>query len=328
MKKFKVLLFDLFFVISAIIGVGFATGKEIAHFFLGGKSLILAVVVFFLLFAGLSMYILHIKHKHNISNLTELNKFAFGKYYEVGNIVLIVLFLVTNSAMLAGCDNLVKTYLGFNLPVASLFLSCITFFIVLGGVNRLKQIANVVMPLLIVIIIINSCFNFNANVNLQGSIIMDIYFPIIFCCENFITLISVLINTKSSPKTLSLVSSTIISMVVMLSAMAIGGLDADMPMLTLSKNLGNIFFAVYLIGVIFALFATLEISCYHCVEVSTKSKRNKFFIISVILLASQIMAYLGFNFIVKYLYTAIGVLGAIYLIVLIIKLIIVDKKYK
>ena len=81
MNKFKVLLFDLFFVIRAIIGVGFATGKEIAHFFLGGKSLIIAVVVFFLVFAGLSIYILHIKNKHDIKTLTQLNKFAFGKNY-------------------------------------------------------------------------------------------------------------------------------------------------------------------------------------------------------------------------------------------------------
>ena len=42
MKKIKILLFDLFFIISSIIGVGFATGKEIAHFFVSGKSVVIA----------------------------------------------------------------------------------------------------------------------------------------------------------------------------------------------------------------------------------------------------------------------------------------------
>ncbi len=328
MKGFKLFIFDLFFIVSGIIGVGFATGKEIAHFFLGGKSVYVAVAVFFVVFAGLSMYILHIKHKHNIINLTQLNKFAFGKYYEIGNIVLIVLFLVTNAAMLAGCDNIVQNYLGINLPIASLFLSCVTFFVVIGGVERIKQIVNIVMPLLIVIIIVNACINFNSTINLQGSVATDIYFPIIFCCENFITLISVLVNTKSRPKTLSVVSSAVIALIVTLTGLAVFGVEADMPMLELSQNIGSVFFAIYLIGVIFALFTTLEISSYHCVEVMSKSKRHKYFVTAVVLLVGQIIANLGFNFIVKYLYTAIGILGAIYLIVLIIKLIIENKKYK
>ena len=327
MRKLKLVIFDLFFVVSSIIGVGFATGKEIAHFFLSGRSLILAVIVFFCVFAGLCWYILHIKHKHKITDLNQLNNLAFGKHYEIGNIVLVVLFIVTNSAMLAGCDNLVRNYLGFNIPVVSLFLSLITFFIVLGGINRIKQIANIVMPILIVIITINACCNFKST-TLQGSVALDLIYPIIFCSENFITLISVLIGTKTKPKTLSILSGFVISAVVLISALAIGNLNADMPMLTLSKNLGGVFFAIYLSGVIFALFTTLEISSYHCLQVSVKHSNKKHFALAMILLISQIIAYLGFNFIVQYLYSAIGILGAIYLIALIIKLIIVDKKYK
>lgn len=328
MNKFKLLIFDLFFVVSAIIGVGFATGKEIAHFFLSGRSLVIATIVFFCVFVGLCWYILYIKRKHNITSLTELNKLAFGKHFEVGNIVLIVLFIVTNSAMLAGCDNLVRNYLGLSLPVVSLFLSIITFFIVIGGVNRIKTIANIVMPILIIIIIVNSCFNLNIGLQEHGNIALDIVYPIIFCAENFITLISVLISTKSKPKTLSFISGAVISIVVLLSALAIGNLNSDMPMLSLSKNMGNVFFSLYLIGVVFALFTTLQISSYHCLQITYKGNRTKYFTLCLILLTSQIIAYLGFNFIVQYLYTGIGVLGAIYLIVLIIKLIIVDKKFK
>lgn len=328
MKRFKWFLFDLFFLISGVIGVGFATGKEIAHFFLGGRNVWIAVAVFFCVFVVLSAYILHIKHKHKISDLTQLNKMAFGKHYEIGNIVLVVLFIVTNSAMLAGCDNIVRNYLGFNLPVVSLLLSIVTFFIVVGGINRIKLIANIVMPMLIVIIVINACYNFNSSAVLQGDRILDLIYPIIFCSENFITLISVLIKTKSKPKILSFISGLIISIIVLLSALAIGNLDADMPMLSLSKNMGNLFFIIYLCGVIFALFTTLEISSYHCLEVLSKRNNQRYFILSIILLISQIVAYLGFNFIVKYLYSAIGILGALYLIILIIKLIIIDRKIK
>lgn len=328
MNKFKILLFDLFFVISAIIGVGFATGREISHFFLSGKSLVLAVVVLFVVFVGLCWFFLYIKHKHNISNLTQLNKLAFGKYYQVGNIVLIIMFVVTNAAMLAGVDNLAKNYIGLNLPVISLFLNIITFFIVLGGVERIKSIANIIMPILILLMLGNAILNINCAPVLNGSMGLDIAYPIIFCCENFITLISTLIATKSKPKNLSFGTGIVLSIVVLISAVAISGVGADMPMLSISKNLGNVFFAIYFLGVIFALFTTLEITSYTCLEVLTKNKSNKYFVLMLILITSQIIAYLGFNFIVQYLYTLIGILGAIYLIVLIIKLIIADKKLK
>lgn len=324
--KLKILLYDLFFVVSAIIGVGFATGREISHFFLAGKNLVLAVAIFFIVFVLLSLFFLKTKQKHNINSLSQLNKLAFGKYNEIGNIVLMVLLIVTSSAMLSGCDNLIKTYLGINIPFGSLFLSAITFFVVVGGVVRIKSIANIVMPLLIGLIVLNACVNINFSLESNGSLILDIAYPIIFCCENFIMLISVLLNTKSNSKVLGFVSGGLISLVVLLSALAISNLNTDMPMLTLSGRGGNIFFLIYLIGVIFALFTTLEISTYNCWQINKKNKQNNIFVLLLIILTNQLMAYLGFNFIVVYLYTGVGILSAIYLIILIIRLIIVNKK--
>ena len=326
MNKFKVFIFDLFFVISSVIGVGFATGKEIEHFFLGGKSIVIAVVVFCVVFVALSIYLLHIKNKHNIDTLSKLNKFAFGKHYEIGNIVLFVMFIVTSAAMLAGCDNLAKNYLAINLPIVSIFLSIITFFIVIGGINRIKIIANVITPILIVAIIINTCFNMKTGSCLNGNISIDIIYPIIFCSENFITVISVLLTTKSKPKHLSLASGIVISILVLVSALAIKNISADMPMLALSKNVGNMFFAGYLLSVIFAIFTTLEISTYYCLQLANKNYTQKYFALLLIIITSQIIAYLGFNFIVKYLYTGVGIMSAIYLIALIIKLIINKNK--
>ena len=317
----------MFFAISAIVGVGFATGKEVSHFFLSGKSLIIAVIVFFFVFVGLSLFFLNVKKKYSISNLNQLNRLAFGKFYEVGNIVLMVLFIVTSSAMLSGCETLARNYLNINIPIISIFLSIVTFFIVVGGINRIKTIANILMPILLIVIVVNSVINFG-KVSSNGNIAFDICYPIIFCCENFITLISVLLTSKSKPKHLSIISGIVVSLLILFSAFAIGNLQTDMPMLTLSKNAGNIFFAIYLVSVIFALFTTLEISVYHCLQVSVKSVKYKYFFLAIILLTCQIISYLGFNFIVKYLYTGVGIIGAIYLVVLIIRLIIINKKFR
>ena len=164
MNKLKVLLFDVFFIVSGLIGVGFATGKEISHFFISGYNIIIATIIFFAVFVILCWYFFHIKNKYNISTLTEINKLAFGKYYKWCNVLLLITFIVTNAAMLAGCDNLAKTYLNLNIPVISLFLSLVTFFIVLGGVNKIKYIANIIMPILILVIIINATFNMGGTI--------------------------------------------------------------------------------------------------------------------------------------------------------------------
>lgn len=324
MNKFKLIIIDLFFVISSIIGVGFATGKEIAHYFTSGKNIVLAVIVFFVCFIVLSLCIFHVKNKYKITNLTQLNKVAFGRYWEICNIMLIVFFIITNSAMLAGCDNLVRLYLRFEIPVGSLFLSCVTFFVVMRGIDGVKNISKFVTPIIIILIIIVSCKNFK-TINLNGNIATDILYPITFCAHNFILLISVILHTKSNPKILSFLSGFLVSFIVLILACAIANIDADMPMLVVGKNLGNIYFSIYLICVIFALFTTLQIGTFQCLQIATKNKWQKIFILSLILLTCQIIAYLGFSFIVKYLYSAMGFLCAIYLIILIINLIIKNK---
>ena len=324
MNKFRLIMLDLFFVISSIIGVGFATGKEIAHYFTSGKNIFIAVAVFAIVFISLSLYLLYIKNKYNVNNLMELNKLAFGRYYEICNIMLVIFLIVTNSAMLAGCDNIVRTYLGFNIPVGSLFLSCITFFVVLGGIGRIKNISKVVAPIIIILILFIACTNFKIS-SCDGNYIFDIAYPIIFCAHNFILLITVILNTKSNPKLVSCLSGILISCVILISAFAINGVSADMPMLVLGKNLGKVWFFIFLIGVIFALFTTLQIGTFQCLQIVNKNKKQKMFVLAIILLTCQIIAYLGFSFIIQYLYALMGILGVIYLIVLITSLIIKNK---
>ena len=318
MKKIKLIILDLFFVVSSIVGVGFVTGKEIAYYFTSGKNIFIAVAVFCVIFISLTLYMLHIKHRNKVNNLTELNKFAFGRHHEICNIVLVIFLIITNSAMLAGCDNIIRTYLGFSIPVGSLFLSCVTFFVVLGGIDRIKNISKIVTPVVIVLIIFIGCKNFKVSSS-DGNYTFDILYPIMFFAHNFILLITVILNTKSSPKILSLLSGILISLVILITALAINGIDTDMPMLVLSKNLGNAFFSIYLIGVILALFTTLQIGAFQCLQIVNKNKSQKFFTLSIILLTCQIIAYLGFSFIIQYLYAAMGILGVIYLLILIVE---------
>ncbi|MFQ6724410.1 MAG: hypothetical protein ACLRFE_03670 [Clostridia bacterium] len=328
MNKFKILFIDIFFVISGIVGVGFVTGKEISHYFVAGKSVIVASIIFGIVFVILSWFILHIKHRFNICNLTSLNKFAFGRYYEIGDMVLTLVMVVTSSAMLAGCDNLVNNYLNIHFPLVSVILSIITFVVMFGGIRRVRKIASVMTPIIIIMIIINALSNSNAGASQVGNLGIDFAFPIVFACHNFVTLIAVLFNCKSKPSTLSLVSAILLTTIILISSFALVGVDGDMPMLALSKGMGNVFFVLYLWCVVCALFTTLQISTYSCWQVLSKPKTNRAFTLMLVIITSQIIANLGFDFIVRYLYFGIGIFSAIYLIMIIISLIIQIRKFK
>ena len=210
--------------------------------------------------------------------------------------------------MLAGCDSIIRIYLGLDIPIGSLFLSCITFFVVLGGIDRIKNFSKILTPIIVVLIIFIGCKNLKTPI-IEEVCMLDILHPIIFCAHNFILLITVILNTKSNPKILGFLSGVLVSIVILISSLAIGNVDADMPMLVLSKKLGNIVFSIYLIGVILALFTTLQIGTFQCLEIVNKNENKKTFMLSLILLACQIIAYLGFSFIIQYLYAAMGILG-------------------
>lgn len=324
MNKLKVIIIDLFFIVSSIVGVGFVTGKEIAYYFTSGKNIFIAVTVFCTVFTGLILYVLHIKNKYNVNNLNELNKLAFGSCYRICNRMIAIFLIITNSAMLAGCDNIARIYLEFNIPIGSLFLSCVTFFVVLGGIDRVKNISKIVTPTIIVLMIFIGCKNFNIS-SCEGDYIFDILYPIIFCAHNFILLITVVLNAKSRAKSVGVLSAILISMVILISSFAVNGVGSDMPMLMLAKNLGNIYFFIYLIGVVFALFTTLQIGTFQCLQIVNENKNQKAFFLVIIILACQIIAYLGFGFIIEYLYIVIGILGIIYLLILIINLLLKIK---
>ncbi len=312
-------IFDLFFIISAHIGVGFVTGKELEHFFLSGTNIVLAVVSFFCIFVLTSSFILFIKNKHNISSMDQLNQLAFGKYHTMFNIVLITQFLISCSAMLAGCDNIMKNVFNITMPIFSLSLSVITFFVLCGGVRRIKLTSNFLLPILIVGIATNISLNFD-NPTINTSIDWhDIVFPILFCCENSLTLISVLLKTKSKPKPLILSSGVIISLMILLSVFVIANFSADMPLLESSKNLGMVFFIAYIVIIVLALFITLQICSYNTLEIALKWTDKKYLSIILILLLSQTVALLGFTFIIKYLYMVLAIVGGVYLLILFIK---------
>ena len=203
-NAFSVII-DYFLILSAIIGVGFASGKEICVFFFdfGSKSLI-GLIGFGLLYIYLFFIVEYIKNKLNLQNYNDFNQKMFGKLCKLSNIILIINFSITSAGMLAGADYLFKTFFGVGYRIPSIVLSVLTFLLLLGGINKIKMVANIIIPIMIAVIVINSIDNINLeNVHFeitQQNSMMALYFGLLFGVNNFVAALPVLFETKLKNK--------------------------------------------------------------------------------------------------------------------------------
>ena len=197
---------DYFLILGAIIGVGFASGKEICVFFFdfGGASL-LGLLAFALLYVYLFFVIQHISHKLKLNSYSEFNAAIFGKLCRISNVVMLINFSITSAGMLAGADYLFKTFFGVGFKIPSIILSVITLFLLIGGIDKIKIVANLIIPVMIAVIVINSIKNVTPqNVHLEitsKNSFMAIYYGLLFGVNNFVAAMPVLFETKQKTKT-------------------------------------------------------------------------------------------------------------------------------
>ncbi|MBR1988194.1 MAG: hypothetical protein IKA36_04035, partial [Clostridia bacterium] len=135
-------LVDYFLVLSGIVGVGFASGKEICIFFFDfGAYSFIGLVAFAVLYIYLFWLIDYIRLKININSYSEFNKIVFGKFCKITNIAMIVNFVITSALMTSGADYIFLSFIGIGYRVPTIILSIVGFFVLLGGIDKIKIVA-------------------------------------------------------------------------------------------------------------------------------------------------------------------------------------------
>lgn len=332
-NKLWSIIVDYFLILSAIIGVGFASGKEICVFFFDfGNYSLIGLLGFGLLYIYLFFVIDYVKIKLNLNSYNQFNSAMFGKLCKITNIVLVINFAITSAGMLAGADYLFKTFFNIGFHIPSIILSLITFFLLLGGIDKIKNVANIIIPFMIAVIIINSIGNINVeNVNLEitkQSSMMALYFGLLFGVNNFVAALPILFETKLKSKGKLMVILTICLIILMnILVFASNNFSTDMPMFELSENVSVWFYYIYFATILLALFSTLMICSYNMQQIFCKNKRSVF-VALIIILFNMILSNVGYAFIVKYLYLISGIISGLYVISLIIMMTIRLIKYK
>ena len=194
------------------------------------------------------------------------------------------------------------------------------------------MVANIIIPIMIAVIVINSIGNINLeNVHFeitQQNSMMALYFGLLFGVNNFVAALPVLFETKLKNKGKFFVILTICIIILLnILVFASNNFSTDMPMFELSANVSIWFYYIYFATIVLALFSTLMICSYNLQSIYSKNKRS-IFISIIIILSNLIISNLGYAFIVKYLYVVSGIFSGVYVIALIIMIIINLIKYK
>lgn len=324
---------DYFLILSAIIGVGFASGKEIYVFFFAfdGASII-GMLAFGLLYIYLFLIVDYVKKKLELNSYTKFNAMIFGSLCKLTNVIIVINFTITSAGMLAGADYLFQNFFGIGYRIPSIILTIITLFILLGGIKKVKIIANILVPLMIAVIVFNSIANIspqnvNMQINVQSSF-MALFYGILFGVNNFVAALPVLFETRLKSKgKLFVVFSICLIIFLNILVFASNQYSTDMPMFEVSSNISVWFYYIYFAALVCGLFSTLMICSFNTQSIILKGGKS-IFVSVVIVLLNLIISNLGYSFIVKYLYVVSGIISGIYLIVLLLMISIKLTKYK
>jgi len=316
---------DYFLILGAIIGVGFASGKEICIFFFDfGSASIFGLVAFCLLYFYLFFVIQYISKKLEIKSYNEFNSKIFGSLCKLTKFVLIINFAITSAGMLAGANYLFEKFFKIGHAIPSIVLTIATLILLLGGIEKIKIVANIIIPIMIGVIVINSIGNINIqNVNMEITVqngVMAVYYGLLFGVNNFVAALPVLFETKTKSKGKVFVILTICLIILLnILTFATNNFSTDMPMFELSSNISISFYYIYFATLILALFSTLIICSYNMQNLITNNQS----IISalIVVIINLAISTLGYSFIVKYLYVVSGIVSGLYVIILIIMII-------
>ena len=215
---------SIFVVIGAIIGAGFASGKEIYTFFYvyGTKGIFGIIIAISLI--GLIIYkSLKIITENNINNYDEFLKKISNHNSKtteyVLNFIINLFLLIVFFVMCAGFAAYFKQEFGINQILSSIIIGCISYFILSNKMKGIHIFNSILMPLIIIVLILLGIKNIGIINNGEIFEVNNFNFipmAVLYASYNFITLISILIPMKNAIKNkkdilkISVISSVII----------------------------------------------------------------------------------------------------------------------
>ncbi len=214
----------IFVIIGAIIGAGFASGKEIYSFFyVYGKYGIIGLIFAIFLIGFVIYKTLKLIQKNDIQNYDEFLDLIIGKV-KIKNIKLILNFIINIFllmgffVMCAGFASYFAQEIGKTTIIPSIILAIICYVLLSKNLKGLFILNSILIPIITLIIVALGTKIDITSLNINNQISRTwLVSAILYASYNSITLISILlpmkkyIKNKSDILKISIISSIIIS---------------------------------------------------------------------------------------------------------------------
>lgn len=309
----------VFMILGCFLGAGFVSGREIASYFSRfGESSWVAIIVAGVIFFLSLFFFLQLSNK--VRNFSQFISNYFGKFGSVVTCLFSLSIFILISSMIAGTVSIAKT-LNISDIMIVLFTLIISFFCLSNNGKLLSKINFVLMPLILIILLfICGCsFEFSGG---DGNVVWAIVSSTNYVLINIVTLgIFVLeIGSKYTVKQ-KLLASIIVASIIVVFMIVINNviisndlIYVDMPVLELAKMQGFHLTIITATVIWCGLFTTI-ISCVYLLSnfVNTIIGNYKL-TVAIILMSALVCSFVGFEFIVSYIYSIIGMIGFLFMI--------------
>lgn len=307
MRPFKIFT-SASFIVGAVIGAGFITGKELVEFFVGFNPFISALTVFAFITC------IFIVENFDLDGRVEKTFYP---------IIICSNFMIC-AGMISGLDSLFYSTMGLNpnYSIASFLGVVLCSILCMDGIAKIEKISLWLVPIMILVLFavcINTIVKDGVYSNKVPSLGFLPYVTLnVFMASSVIKTTTLSLNKKEKTAT-AILSGGILGVVVavVLCSLSTGFYGAeDVPLLKLTEGIKiakYVYFAVALIAILTTVF-----SSYYTVYKPISKKGNVGFKTVALSLGVFIVSKLGFSDIVKRIYPAIGLIGIAYLVTVVV----------
>ena len=329
-----------FLYTGTLIGAGFASGSEVAVYFMkNSRCLILLFLISSAVFGMYGKLVMDTARKAEIYNYEEFIKNAVGKNAAMAiDFVTGLFFMVLFSAMVSAFGTMVYDLCGISKNTGGIIFILLCIPVIFGKTDGLVKANCILVPILVAGILFCSayvCIVKNINMDIYSDIPSEseIWSGMKFVFYNMVSCVPILIQqSRYGGKNDScgcIISAVIIFIIGLSMSFAIDLCSAEgkaLPMIFITKNISGIIYMIYVVSFAASVYTTAAGNGYCAAEWFMGKDRNKFLFILFIVLA-YIMSFLNFYIFVEKLYSLFSLIGIIELLAVVFYRIKIEVKH-
>lgn len=302
-------------IVGAVIGAGFASGKEVVSFFGDKPSAFVALFCALAVF-GSSVVFLFAGRRLICDNVGDAHEKMFGKLRPVADIFILFNSLTVLGAMISGMNSVGAEFLDIKIYGALAAVICLILTVKQNNVVRVNAI---LVPIMIVAIAVTCILGIDFPLKAQN--VMRFMPVVLYVCMNMLLGGAVMTTVHNLSKREIVLSAALASLVIGALLFCITGAlatadasYADMPMIVIALKTHPACYYVMLPVLALSIFTTMVVAFRSLFDYLHSFVKSPFWCALIVLVCGYSVSLLGFSRVVDKLYPVTGVIGAVYLI--------------